>query len=97
MSPTTVPDLAQRNVSSQLLSVTKRPVRTEAQLKRKQLIDRQNKRIRRQRNKDHIGKIEKTLLCLQSQFSSMSGALYEMQLRVAQSSIHFILGSSDMT
>jgi hypothetical protein len=35
MSPTAVPELAQSNVSSQLLSVTKRRVRTEAQLGRK--------------------------------------------------------------
>jgi hypothetical protein len=97
MSPTAGPGLAQSNVSSQLLSATKRRVRTEAQLERKRSIDRQNKRIRRQRNKDHINKIEKTLSCIQSQFSSMSGALYEMQLRVSQSSIHSTLGSSDMT
>jgi hypothetical protein len=97
MSPTAVPELAQSNVFSQLLSVTKSRVRTEAQLERKRSIDRQNKRTRRQRNKAHISKIEKTLSCLQSQFSSISGALYEMQLRVAQSSMHSTLGSTDMT
>jgi hypothetical protein len=86
----TEPCLLPVTVRNEAPSSNRSPVRTE-------VVDRSSEKANKQRNKDHISKIEKTLSCLQSQFSSMPGALYEIQLRVAQSSTHSTLGSTDMT